>query len=206
LRRFIRSAINSARADRLGFCLPNFWGVRPIGGEGLTERQRGLTMKKIVTSAIIALAAMTAADAADMPLKAVKARPMPSWWDTLTITGLVEVGGSVNGNNPAVTNFGQLFTDKSNSAFLNQASLTVQRPLDPKATGYDFGFKFQAMYGSDARYTHFLGEFDQSIGERNQFDIVEAHALFHLPWLTSGGGPEGRTIRDPGRRRSHQCA
>jgi opacity protein-like surface antigen len=144
-------------------------------------------MKKIVTSAIIALAAMTAADAADMPLKAVKARPMPSWWDTLTITGLVEVGGSVNGNNPAVTNFGQLFTDKSNSAFLNQASLTVQRPLDPKATGYDFGFKFQAMYGSDARYTHFLGEFDQSIGERNQFDIVEAHALFHLPWLTSGG-------------------
>jgi hypothetical protein len=99
----------------------------------------------------------------------------------------VEVGASGNANNPAVTNFGQLFTDKANSAFLNQASLTVQRPLDPKATGYDFGFKFQAMYGSDARYTHFLGEFDQSIGERNQFDIVEAHALFHLPWLTSGG-------------------
>nr|WP_301294332.1 hypothetical protein [Nitrobacter winogradskyi] len=43
------------------------------------------------------------------------------------------------------------------------------------------------MYGSDARYTHFLGEFDQSISGRNQFDIVEAHALFHLPWLTSGG-------------------
>jgi hypothetical protein len=70
---------------------------------------------------------------------------------------------------------------------MNQALLTVQRPLDPKASGYDFGFKFQAMYGSDARYTHFLGEFDQSISGRNQFDIVEAHALFHLPWLTSGG-------------------
>jgi len=52
---------------------------------------------------------------------------------------------SGNANSPAVTNFGQLFTDKANSAFLNQASLTVQRPLDPKATGYDFGFKFQAM-------------------------------------------------------------
>ncbi len=144
-------------------------------------------MKKIVTSAVIAFAAVTAASAADIPLKAKKAPPMPSWWDTLTITGLVEVGASGNANNPAVTNFGQLFTDKANSAFLNQASLTVQRPLDPKATTYDFGFKFQAMYGSDARYTHFLGEFDQSIGERNQFDIVEAHALFHLPWLTSGG-------------------
>jgi hypothetical protein len=88
-----------------------------LNGEGLTERQRGLTMKKIVTSAIIALATMTAANAADMPLKAVKAKPLPSWWDTLTISGLVEVGGSVNGNNPAVTNFGQLFTDKANSAF-----------------------------------------------------------------------------------------
>ena len=148
----------------------------------------GRIMKKIITSAVIAFAAVTAANAADIPLKAVKAKPpMPSWWDTLTITGLVEVGASGNPNNPAVTNFGQLFTDKANSAFLNQASLTIQRPLDPKATGYDFGFKFQAMYGSDARYTHFLGEFDQSISQRNQFDIVEAHALFHLPWLTAGG-------------------
>ena len=57
-------------------------------------------MKKIITSAVIAFAAVTAANAADMPVKAVKAPPMPSWWDTLTITGLVEVGGSVNGNNP----------------------------------------------------------------------------------------------------------
>jgi hypothetical protein len=112
---------------------------------------------------------------------------LPSWWDTLTITGHVEVGGTLNSNGTSGGNFGQLFTDKADSLFLNQALLTVQRPLDPKATGYDFGFKFQAMYGSDARYTHFLGEFDQSIGERNQFDIVEAHALFHLPWLTSGG-------------------
>src|SRR5258708_8541087 len=144
-------------------------------------------MKKIITSAVIAFAAVTAANAADIPLKAKKAPPMPSWWDTLTITGLGEVGASDTQNNHAVTNFGQLFTDKANSAFLNQASLTIERPLDPHATGYDFGFKFQAMYGSDARYTHFLGEFDQSIGERNQFDIVEAHALFHLPWLTTAG-------------------
>src|SRR5258708_30919113 len=123
-----------------------------------TVKGRGLIEKKTITSSVIAFAAVTAANAADMPVKAVKAPPMPCWWDTLTITGLVEVGASGNANSPAVTNFGQLFTDKANSAFLNQASLTVQRPLDPKATTYDFGFKFQAMYGSDARYTHFLGE------------------------------------------------
>lgn len=145
-------------------------------------------MKKIFATTVIAFAAVTAANAADLPLKAVKAPPpLPSWWDSVTITGHVEVGASGNANSSAGGNFGQLFTDKSNSAFLNQALLTVQRPLDPKATGYDFGFKVQAMYGSDARYTHFLGEPDQSISGRNQFDVVEAHALFHTPWLTSGG-------------------
>src|SRR5258708_16771283 len=115
---------------------------------------RGLAGNKTITSSVIAFAAVTAANAADMPVKAVKAPPMPSWWDTLTITGLVEVGASGNPNNPAVTNFGQLFTDKANSAFLNQASITGQRPLDPKATGSDFGFNVHAMYCSDARYTH----------------------------------------------------
>src|SRR5260370_19227573 len=142
-------------------------------------------MKTTITSAIVALAAVTAANAANMSLKDVKAPPMPPWWDTLTITGHVEVGGSVNANDPAVTNFGQLFTDKANSLFLNQALLTVQRPLDPKATGYDFGFKFQAMYRPDSRYTHFLREFYQSNGESYQFDIVSTHALFSLLWLTS---------------------
>ena len=145
-------------------------------------------MKKIIMSAAIIFAGVTVANAADIPLKAKKAPPPPaSWWDTLSVTGLVEVGASGNANNPAVTNFGQLFTDKANSFFLNQASLTVQRPLDPKATDYDFGFKFQAMYGSDARYTHFLGELDYAVSGREQLDVVEAHALFHLPWLTSGG-------------------
>src|SRR6266446_5790462 len=127
--------------------------------------------------------------AADLNKVYKKAPPkVPSWWDTLTITGHVEAGITANGANPADgINFGHLFTDKANEPLLNQAMLTIQRPLDPKATGYDFGFKFQTMFGSDARYTHFLGEFDESISGRTQFDIVEAHALFHLPWFTSGG-------------------
>lgn len=146
-------------------------------------------MKKVVLSVVAALAFSAApAFAADMPMKAVKAPAAASWWDTFTITGHVEVGITGNSRRPADgINFGHLFTDKANSLLLNQTVLTLQRPLDPKATGYDFGFKAQAMYGSDARYTHFLGEFDESISSRNQFDIVEAHALFHLPWLTEGG-------------------
>src|SRR6266699_3106364 len=124
-------AIN-LRARVIDSFLQELPGVQAISGERLTQRRgahswRGLTMKKIITSAVIAFAVATAANAADIPLKAKKAPPMPSWWDTLTITGLVEVGASGNANNPAVTNFGQLFTDKANSAFLNQASLTIQR-------------------------------------------------------------------------------
>jgi hypothetical protein len=97
----------------------------------------------------------------------------------------ITLGSDTNGDSN--NNFGHLFTDRANTLLFNQDVLTIQRPLDPKATGYDFGFKFQMMYGSDARYTHFLGEFDKSIGGRNQFDIVEAHALWRLPWLTSAG-------------------
>ena len=146
-------------------------------------------MRNIISLAALALALGAApAFAADMP---VKAPPLPkpvSWWDTFTITGELEAGITFNSIHPADgINFGHLFTDRANTALLNQAVVTAQRPLDPKATGYDFGFKFQAMVGSDARYTHFLGEFDESITGRNQFDIVEAHALFHLPWLTTGG-------------------
>jgi len=147
-------------------------------------------MKKLILSGICAFACLAApAFAADMATKAPPPPPKPaSWWDTLTINGHVEAGITGVAPHPSDgLNFGSLFTDRADSLLLNQAMLTIQRPLDPKATGYDFGFKFQAMYGSDARYTHFLGEFDESISGRNQFDIVEAHALFHLPWLTSAG-------------------
>ncbi|ABE64994.1 conserved hypothetical protein (plasmid) [Nitrobacter hamburgensis X14] len=144
--------------------------------------------KGVLLGLVVLVFSAGGAAGADLTTKARTSVPaLPSWWDTVTITGHVQAGITFNEGPSGGINFGHLFTDKANSLLMNQALLTVQRPLDPKASGYDFGFKFQAMYGSDARYTHFLGEFDQSISGRNQFDIVEAHALFHLPWLTSGG-------------------
>jgi hypothetical protein len=113
---------------------------------------------------------------------------LATWWDTLTLTGLVDAGLAVNPGNPSNgINFGSLFTDKANRPLLNQTVFTLERLIDPKATGYDFGFKFQTLYGSDARYTPFLGEFDYAIDALNQLNIVEAYAISHLPWLTSGG-------------------
>jgi hypothetical protein len=111
-----------------------------------------------------------------------------SWSDTLKLSGHVEAGitGNVDGPSNGI-NFGHLFTDRANTPLLNQLLLTAERPLDPKATGYDFGFKLQGLYGSDARYTHAFNQFDRIIGGRYQLDLVEANVVAHTPLLTEGG-------------------
>ncbi len=142
----------------------------------------------------VAAAALIAGSAFAADVDAAKKKeppaPPPSWWDAVTITGYLEGSETANFAAPFnKLNFGRLFDDRTGPMF-NQAILTVQRPLDPKATGYDFGFKVQGMVGEDARYTHYLGELDYAIHSRTQLDVVEAHALAHLPWVTpiSQGG------------------
>src|ERR1700692_3380747 len=73
------------------------------------------------------------------------------------------IEGGITGNPDAPNdhhNFGHLFTDRSNEPLLNQMVVTGERALDPNATGFDWGFKVQFMYGSDARYIHSLGMMD----------------------------------------------
>jgi hypothetical protein len=111
-----------------------------------------------------------------------------NWSDTLKFWGHVEAGITGNPDDPSNgINFGHLFTDRANRPLLNQLLLTAERPLDAKATGYDFGFKLQGMYGSDARFTHSFNLVDRVTNNRNQFDIVEANGLVHAPLLTEGG-------------------
>ncbi|MGQ0444159.1 MAG: outer membrane beta-barrel protein [Beijerinckiaceae bacterium] len=114
--------------------------------------------------------------------------PPPNWWDTVHIEGVLDAGVYMNGDNPGDgLNFGHLFTDRANEPVLNQTLLTVHRPIDPTSADYDFGFKAQLMYGSDARYSHFLGMFNYIINDRNQFAPVELHAIAHFPWVFQGG-------------------
>ncbi len=111
-----------------------------------------------------------------------------AWADTVKFSGHLDGGITFNPDSPADgINFGHLFTDRANLPVLNQLLLTAERPLDPKATGYDFGFKLQGMYGTDARFTHSFNLFDRAINSRYQFDIVEANGLVHLPVATEGG-------------------
>ncbi|MDP9004690.1 MAG: porin, partial [Verrucomicrobiota bacterium] len=106
----------------------------------------------------------------------------------LTIYGWVETSFTGNAHSPNDNqNFGRLFEDRSNELVMNQAVITAERALDPK-TGFDWGFKFQLMFGTDARSIHSLGLLDHAMGNSlYQPDIPEAYVSLHLPILTEGG-------------------
>ena len=97
--------------------------------------------------------------------------------------------GGILGNSanpPDGQNVGHLYTDRANTPLINQVLLTVTKPIDPKETGYAFGFTGQALYGSDMRFNHFLGLADSNISGRNQFGVVQAFVAAHLPLFFDG--------------------
>ena len=113
-------------------------------------------------------------------------KPAGKWLDTLTVDGFAEGGIAVNPSQPFNgLNWGHLYTDRANTPLFNSGVLTVQRPLDPKAEGFDYGFKVQGMIGEDMRYNHYMGELDYAIHSRTQIGPIEAHGLMHIPLKTS---------------------
>lgn len=121
---------------------------------------------------------------------AAETPPPPGYWiNGIHLSAQLDAGFNLNPMRPSTgLNFGQLFTDHANQATMNQLLLTANKPLDPKDPNFQWGFKLQGMYGSDARYTQFMGELNNVFpGDRYQLDIVEANVLFHLPVLTDGG-------------------
>lgn len=142
----------------------------------------------------VAAASLTAslAFAADVSTtKKAPPPPPPAWLDTLSVDGYVEGGVAINFNQPFnKVNWGHLYTDRASWPQFNGAVLTVTRPLDPKATGYDFGFKLQGQIGTDMRYNHYMGILDYAIHDRTQIGPLEANVSAHLPWtsMVSEGG------------------
>jgi hypothetical protein len=120
--------------------------------------------------------------------QSTKAGSSSDWIDTLTIDGFLDGGLALN---PALPqngiNFGHYYTDRANTPQFNQGVITIQRPLSQNPDRIDYGFKFQGLIGSDARYTEFLGQFEYAIHNRIQPTIVEANLQAHLPILTSSG-------------------
>jgi len=134
-------------------------------------------------------AATTTAPAPAAAPAAADAPPPGYWIDGIHLSGQLDAGVIFNPFRPSTgLNWGQAFTDHANQAQLNQLLLTAAKPLDPKNPDFQWGFKVQFMYGSDARFTQYLGEFNNALpGDRYQFDLVEANVQFHVPFPTSGG-------------------
>jgi hypothetical protein len=156
-------------------------------------RRLGLVSLIALTAGLCGGAPIASAQTPPGPGSAAPIEQKPSeapkgYWDTFKIGGHLEVGATFNPRQPDDgVNFGHLFTDRSNRALLNQFAITAERPIDPKSSSFDVGFKVQAFYGSDARYTHYLGILDTDVSDTNQIDIVEANIVSHLPVLTEGG-------------------
>jgi hypothetical protein len=138
-----------------------------------------------VTACMVGAIALgvAAQDAADK-----KAIVEPTAQSRLKFSGIVDVGGTYNpDDNASRQNFGRLFDDRQNEVLLNQFVLTLERALDPKITGIDWGFKVQGLFGSDARFIHTFSVFDNTMNELLQPDLVEAYFNLHLPIVTAGG-------------------
>src|ERR1700722_3496 len=96
------------------------------------------------------------AAAADLPTTKAPPAPPPTWWSTITYAGEIDAGIMGNPDSPGSDyNFGRLFDGKANDPVLNAALFTVTRPTG--SAGYDVGFTIQGEFGTDARFTHYLG-------------------------------------------------
>jgi hypothetical protein len=106
-----------------------------------------------------------------------------TWLDALKLTAYIDAGINFATENPRdEIAFGHSFTDRSGRPVVNQAGFVLERPIDPAAETLDLGFKLHAFYGTDARYTHFLGLFDRGPKSLYQLDVVDANFQAHVPW------------------------
>lgn len=144
-------------------------------------------MKFLRYTSAIALAASFGAVFSQSAAAAETAKPA-SWLNSIIYSGVVSAGGTYNPDNPLDNkNFGRL-TDDENGFQLNQVLLTAARPIDHSVKDYDYGFKLQGLYGSDARISRSIGLLEKTAGRNiNQLDITEANFLIHTPWFTEGG-------------------
>jgi hypothetical protein len=114
--------------------------------------------------------------------------PSPTPEPRFKISGWIDSGITFNPDSPQSNqNFGRLFDDRANEPLLNQVVINFERTLVPQPGQFDWGFKLQFMYGSDARFIHSLGLFDGTANEILQPDLVEAYLNLHFPVMTERG-------------------
>lgn len=106
----------------------------------------------------------------------------------LKISGWVEAGFTGNFESPKDNqNFGRLLDDRSNEFVMNQTVITAERVFN-STLDFDWGFKLQLLFGTDARYIHSLGmPYHQAGTGLYQGDVPEAYLILHA----GGEGKKG---------------
>jgi len=105
------------------------------------------------------------------------------------ICGWIDSGITFNPAGPQDNqNFGRFFDDRANEPLLNQFVINFERALAPQPGEFDWGFKLQFMYGSNARFIHSLGLFSNTAATSIvQPDLVEGYLNLHFPIISEGG-------------------
>ncbi|HZQ01482.1 MAG TPA: outer membrane beta-barrel protein [Reyranella sp.] len=129
--------------------------------------------------------------------KALQDGPDGKWWkeSRIAITGWIELGanGSTSANQPGAGSYGNapyLYDQQPNAFNLHQADIHAMRLPDTFQTDHvDWGFRVDAMYGQDYRYTTMKGLFSQQLLVNNQhygYDMPMMYGDIYVPWVAQG--------------------
>jgi hypothetical protein len=109
----------------------------------------------------------------------------------ITVGGWANAGITYNATNPANGFNGPVtFGDRDSEVQLNQLNLFIQRAVATEGTGWDFGGRFDVMFGTDSYYTQsygaLAGHWDLNLlGNRNNrfYDLAlpQAYAEIYAP-------------------------
>src|ERR1700761_9297832 len=114
----------------------------------------------VALTAALAVSPARAQQAAPAPADAAPAAPAHPVWNGITFSGHIDGGTNINPDSPDNNvNFGQLFQDRSNSFRMNQANLAAEQDIDSSQSTFNWGWRVEGMYGTDARFTHTIGLF-----------------------------------------------
>jgi hypothetical protein len=130
-------------------------------------------------------------------MKALFDGPNGQWWkdSRIFISGWIELSanGSTSTNQPGAGTYGNapyLYDQQPNSINLHQLDLhAIRLPDTYQKDHIDWGFRVDALYGQDYRFTTMKGLFSDQLLVNNQhygYDMPMMYGDVYIPWVAEG--------------------